>query len=56
MFSSIVLQIQTLKAKHVYMRDKEAVIRAVEKIRQGGANKLQVRAHVDTRLFMHFLR
>jgi len=39
--------IPSLKAKHVHMRDAEAVIRTIEKIHKGGAKRLQVVTDFD---------
>lgn len=38
----LLFQIPSLKAPHVHMRDREAVVRTIDKIREGGAKRLQV--------------
>lgn len=35
-------QIPSLKGNHVYMKNKDAVLKTIDKIREGGATKLQV--------------
>ena len=37
------LQFPALRSKHVYIRDKVAVLKTINAIRQGGVNNLQVR-------------
>ncbi|XP_043266841.1 7-methylguanosine phosphate-specific 5'-nucleotidase isoform X1 [Venturia canescens] len=42
--------IPSLKGKHVYMKNKDAVLKTIDKIREGGASKLQVVTDFDLTL------